>query len=262
MRREIMSTTKRKPSMTAYQRYEYKQLATIIRNWYKKYTKLAKTPAWKTTKGWTPAQQRVAFKREIARATFVLRNKLLKEIDLKIKTLKTQAAKFYCVSVNSPKCNTATVRRLNAKRRQISSTANVPAFIKVVTALKLASYKHPASFNSTSYKKTTVSKKKKKTKNTGYRTASVLSLTKYRKQTKTLKKEIQKLKTRNSFMKSQVAKFRKEAAQLQRHYGSFNNQAPTKLRVITASQLNKDVSNIIRFSNALNNAVQKQRKVG
>jgi len=223
-----------------YARYTGMQLASIARKWQKKIVSLAKkAPTWTSTKGSKIAKQRRVIQQEIKRVAKFLRAKTISKIDARLKTLKTEVAKRLKVAINSSKVTSSAIKRLNAKRRQISNCATAKELVKLCKGFKVSSYKHPAR---TKAKKTI----KKSIKKTGS----------YTKQTAKLKKEISTLRQRNTYMQKQVAKFRKDAAQLQRHYGTLSPKAPN-LKLVE-----KEVSNIVRFSNALNAAVSKQRKAG
>jgi hypothetical protein len=240
---------------TRYHRLTDKQLVSLIRKWQKNFASLAKTPEWKTVKGWTPKQRRAAFRREFPVLAAVLRFKILQKIDQRIVDLKTQLARQYGVSVNSPIVTNAAIKRLLAKRKQILGTKNHLTLATTCAALKLASYKNPTIRVTKAKRK--VAKISKGKKRNAF--ANKVIKAKFVKQTKTLKKEIKKLKQRNSLMRSQVAKFRREAAQMQRHYGTLNSTKP-RLSLVSNKNVKQDVSNIIRLSNALR-AVYKQPKV-
>lgn len=261
-------STKRKTTTNKYQRYTTVQLGSYARKLMTKYASLAKTPAWKTTAGKTPVQQRTWIVGQLKASTKVLRSKTLANIDDKLTTLKAQIANRLCLPVSSSKVTSSAIKRLIAKRRQISKVTSIPILVKACTGIKFSSFKNPkaSSTRRTTTARRTTSKAKRTKKTKQSRTTTSASVTrkvaaKYKKQTNTLKREIQKLKARNSFMKSQVAKFRKEVTQLQRHYGTLNNVKP-RGQVVNLRKVNQDVSNIVRFSNALSNAIQRQRKAG
>lgn len=242
-------TTKRKTtSMAKYQRYTRVQLASLARKWQKKYATGMKS---------FTASERAAALRELKWIVKALRAKTIEQIDVKLNALKTQMAKRFDVAINSSKCTSAAIKRLIAKRRQVWTCEKIATLITVCSAFKVSSYKNPvgsAGYKSVTRTKTTRTK-------TGMRKVSKSVAVKYKKQTSTLKKEVQKLKQRNAFMRIQVAKFRKEVALMQRHYGTLN-KAPKKGTVVNLKKVNQDVTNIVRFSNALSNAVSKQRKAG
>lgn len=235
-RTKTKSKTKSKTARTTkYKRTPGKSLATLVKTWQKKLV------SWtSTTKGTTVAQRRRVIQQEIKKVAQYLRVKTVAKINARIKTLKTQVAKRLNVAVTSTKVTSSAIKRLTAKGRQISNCANPRRLVKLCKGFKVTSYKNPKAKKKVSYTK------KSTTKKTGN----------FKKQTATLKKEIRVLKQRNTFMQQQVAKFRKDAAQMQRHYGTLSNKTP-HLRVVE-----KEVSNIVRFSNALNAAVSKQRKAG
>ncbi len=236
-------TTKRKTT-NKYQRYTCAQLVPFIKKWQKKHASLAKTASWKTTNGWTPKQQRAYIAAELKKAAIALRVVTLVQADLKLKALKYDIARQLGVTFNSSKVTSPAIKRLKSTRSQISKCVTVPGIVSKCSSFKVESFKNPTYVGFS----------------TGTLGSSTMSAA-YSKQTKTLKKEIQKLKQRNTFMKSQVAKFRREVAQMQRHYGTLSTQTPS-WSVVNGKKVNQDVSNIVRFSNALNNAILKQRKVG
>ena len=244
------TTTKRKTSRTAkYKSTTGRHLATLVKKWQKKLV------SWTYTKGTTVAQRRRAIQQEIKKVAQYLRVKTVAKINARIKTLKTQIAKRLDVAITSPKVTSSAIQRLTIKCRQIGSCANPRKLVSLCKGLKLTSYKNPKyakkkATKKTSYKRVSYTKKSTTKKSTTKKTGS------FKKQTATLKKEIRVLKQRNTYMQQQVAKFRKDATQMQRHYGSLSNKTPY-LRVVE-----QDVSNIVRFSNALNAAVSKQRKAG
>ncbi len=250
---ENIMATKRKntTSSKTYQRWTHTQLASTARVWYKKYCTTAKKPVWSTSNGKTTVQQCATIASNLKTVCKFLRSKTVAAIDVKLKALKTQIANRMGIAVKSSKVTSSAIKRLTAKRMQINNCTKVAKLVTLCTGLKLSSFKNPSVG-----RRTTGYKSQKSW--VGTNTKSVTS--KYKKQTKTLKKEIQKLKTRNSFMRSQVAKFRREVAQMQRHYGTLTNTTP-KWKVIDSKKVGQEVSNIVRFSNALSNAIQK-RKVG
>jgi hypothetical protein len=272
-----MMTKRKKTSVATYRRLSDKQLVTLIRKWQKKFSSLAKAPASRLTQGWTPAQLRAGYARELKVVASVLRIKILKAIDAKIIELKRHEA------------SKAVIKRLQAKRSQVSRAKSHITLATIVAALKLSSFKAPASrigARRTARKAArkirrtarkigrTVRRTSRKTVRKSRRTAAgrksatkrsffgkpkkTAISTKYKKQTVSLKKEIKKLKQRNSFMRNQVAKFRKEVAQLERHYGVLSNKKP-RLSLVSNKKVGQDVSNIVRFSNALGNAVTGKR---
>lgn len=262
-------TTKRKPSKATYQRLTDKQLVTLIRKWQKKYAALAKKPAGKLIQGWTPAQIRSAFARELKIVAAILRIKTLKKVDAKLTELKTQHAKHYGYAKNSPLATNATIKRLLAKRRQVLRANGHLPLATIVAALKIESFKNPTfkqrlvrAVRKAKAKrvvrkaKRTVKKaiRKAKSKHAFAKVAVLTSM--HKAKTKSLKKEIKKLQQRNAFMRAQVAKFRKEVAQMERHYGSLKSVGTPRLRLVSNKKVGQDVSNIVRFSNALSNAVK------
>ena len=193
----------------------------------------------------------------------VLRSKTFKAIDARVRTLKVQVAKRIGVAVKSTRATSTAIKRLIAKRRKIAGSKKLAAFVRHCSTLKLSSYKNPKSTGSVGRNTTRRTTSRGRTYSTTGTTGSRSVTTKYKNQTKTLKKEIQKLKQRNSFMKRQVAKFRKEVTQMQSHYGKLKSKT-TPWRVVKSKKVTKDVSNIVRFSNALHNAFsgKQQRKAG
>ena len=238
-----VSKTKRYARRTASSR-----LSSIARKWQRKFAALAK----RTTGRTTMAQKRKAIKQEITKVAKYLRQKTLAKIDTRLSTLKTQIARRLKVAVNSSKVTSSAIKRLNAKRRQISNCKTAKKLVALCKNFKVSSYKNPAK-KSAGKKHSAVYKKRKTTKS---KVSSGI-----KKQTATLKKEITSLKRRNSFMKKQVAKFRKEVAKLQAHYGTLNTKSP-RWKVIESKKVHKEVSNIVNFATALNNAVKQQRKAG
>jgi hypothetical protein len=254
-----MSTKRKTSTGTRYQRWTSAQLASFAKKWQKKYVSLAKKTAKTVTGGMTPTQQRTVIQRELKWVAKWLRSKTIAQIDAKLAVLKTQIAKRMCCAVTSSKVTSMAIKRLIAKRRQISNCTKIATLVTICSGIKWSSYKNAvrAGYVTSKSKMTKKTKKVTKSVTTKYVAA------KYKKQTSTLKKEIQKLKTRNSFMRSQVAKFRKEVTQLQRHYGTLTNKTP-RGNVVSLKKVDQDVSNIVRFSNALGNALLKkqQRKAG
>ncbi len=258
-------TTRSKRSAN-YTRYTYVKLCTIARQWQKQFATYSKMPAWKTVSGKTVAQHRVNAARELKKIALVLRTKTVQQCNDKIKTLKSQMATRLAVKVSSSKTNTSAVKRLKAKISQIQSCTRVSTCIKLCTGIKFTSYKNPKVSSprrgATATKRTSTRRKTAKrawglsrTRVTGRKSSS-----KYKRQALTLKKEIRQLRQRNSFMKRVVAKFRNEVSRMRRHYNTLNRKP--RLRVITNKNVGKQVSNIVRFSNALGNAFSRQRKAG
>lgn len=269
-------STKRKTRKTknAYQFWTHLKLALAARRLQKKIAKFAKSPAVNTYKGMTTAQQRKAIEKELAKVSTFLRKNTVKSIDTKIKTLKKQVAKQLNVGIASSKATSPAIKRLTAKRSTVSKSKSLPALVKLAAALKLSTYKNPTVKRTKAKVKArrtiakvkarrTISKlKRAKTKATiKRRIISAVSIAKQKKLTLTLKREIQRLKQRNTAMRKLVAKFRADVAQMQRHYGTLSTGKPN-LRLVNSKQVGKDVSNIVRFNNALNNVFTKQRKAG
>jgi len=260
--------------VTKYKRSTPAKLSTTARQWQKKFVMVSKMPASKTTGGVSKIRQQIAIKRELKLIAFYLRAATIQQINAKLKVLKTQMAKRYGVTVSSSKATSTAVKRLTLKLNQIQRSDRVSALIKLCAAVKLASFKNPKATTRTIRR--TVRKTIRKARRTNRvnarttrratrtlartvrRTTRAIT-TKYKNQAKALKKEIGKLKLRNLSMKKLVAKFRKEVTQLQRHYGTFHHQKP---RLVHHSKHTKkvgqEVSNIVRFSNALSNAFAKQ----
>jgi len=278
-----MVTKSKRSSSTKYKRSTPAQLKTLSRQWQKKFQVAAKTPAWKTIGGVPSIRQQIAIKRELKLIAFYLRAATIQQINAKLKVMQTQMAKRYGVSTTHTKANSAAAKRLKVKLNQIQRCARVSALIKLCGGVKLASYKNPKT---TTTRRTTrvAGRTTRRTarvagriarrttrvagrvarRTTRVATRAVTRTTravtaKYKSQAKALKKEISKLKLRNTTMKKLVAKFRKEVDQLQRHYGTFHHQKPRLVHSKHTKKVGQDVSNIVRFSNALSNAFTKQQ---
>lgn len=284
VRRINMVTKSKRSSSTKYKRSTPAQLKTLARQWQRKFAMASKTSARKTTDRASVIRQQIAIKREIKLIAFYLRAATIQQINAKLKALKTQMAKRYGVTVNHTKANSVAAKRLALKLKQIQSSNRVPALIKLCAAIKLASFKNPKATKravrkavrkgirkarrTTRVKARTARRATRKANRTARRTTRTLARTarratraitaKYQSQAKALKKEISKLKLRNTSMKKLVAKFRKEVAQLQRHYGTFHHQKPRLVHSRHTKKVGQEVSNIVRFSNALSNAFAKQ----
>jgi hypothetical protein len=279
-----MVTKSKRSSSTKYKRSTPAQLKTLARQWQRKFAMASKASARKTTDRASVIRQQIAIKREIKLIAFYLRAATIQQINAKLKALKTQMAKRYGVTVNHTKANSVAAKRLTLKLKQIQSSNRVPALIKLCAAIKLASFKNPKATKRAVRKavRKGIRKARRTTRvnaRTARRTTRVKNRTarratrtiartvrrstravtaKYKNQANALKKEISKLKLRNASMKKLVAKFRKEVAQLQRHYGTFHHQKPRLVHSKHTKKVGQEVSNIVRFSNALSNAFAKQ----
>lgn len=280
-----MVTKSKRSSSAKYKRSTPAQLNALARQWQKKFVAASKKPARKTAiSALEMRRQQIAIKREIKLIAFYFRAATIQQINAKLKTLKAQMAKRYAVALSHPKATSAAIKRLTQKLNQIERSARVPALIKLCAGIKLATYKNPKA--AARAVRRTVRKTIRKARRTNRvnarkarratrvsirkarRTTRVLArvarrttkaiTAKYQSQAKSLKKEISKLKQRNASMKKLVAKFRKEVAQLQRHYGTFNHQKPRLVHSKHTKKVGQEVSNIVRFSNALSNAFAKQ----
>lgn len=273
VRRINMVTKSKRSSSAKYKRSTPAKLSTTARQWQKKFLMVSKTPSWKITSGVSKIRQQIAIKRELKLIAFYLRAATIQQINDKLKVLKTQMAKRHGVTVSNPKATSSAIKRLTLKLNQIQSCAKVSALIKLCTAVKLASFKNPKV--ATRAVRRTVRKTIRKARRTNRvnartarrttrtlartaRRATRIITTKYKNQANALKKEISKLKLRNTSMKKLVAKFRKEVDQLQRHYGTFHHQKPRLVHSKHNKKVGQEVSNIVRFSNALSNAFAKQ----
>lgn len=232
-----MVTRSKRSSTTKYKRYTPTELSTVARKWQKRVRMASVTSTEKT-----------AIKRELKWIAFYLRAATIQQINAKLKTLKSQMAKYYGVKISSPKATSTAIKRLTLKLHKIQECTRVSALIKLCSGVKLSSYTNPKAIKTV--RKTTRATRTSTTK---------ASTAKYKRQAKSLKKEISKLKQRNAAMKKLVAKFRKEVDQLQRHYGTFHQQKPRLVHSRHTKKVGQDVSNIVRFSNALSNAFTKQQ---
>lgn len=217
-----MVTKAKRRSKNKYTTWSTQKLIKTSRQWQRKALVKSLTP-----------MQKIAIKKELKLIALYLRTATIQQINAKIKTLKIQMAKRLGVTVSSPKATSAAIKRLTKQLEQIQYCARVLTLIKLCSDVKLSSYVNP-----------------KVTKRTTTST--------YKRQTKAMQKEISKLKKRNAHMKTLVAKFRKEVAQLQRHYGTFHQQKPRLVHSKHTKKVGQEVSNIVRFSNALSNALSKQ----
>ncbi len=241
-----MSTRSKRRATTKYTRYTPVQLCSTISKLQQNWVTVSQWPTWRKVQGVTVAQYRTAIQREIKTVARVLRTKTVQQVTAKIKTLKTQIARRNGVRVSSPKATSSAIKRLTAKLRQIRKATKVSVVVKVCSTVHVSKYKNPKNRTTTPRVATTPTTKVS---------------TKYRRQAKTLKREIRSLKRRNSFMRRLVGKFRRQVSRMQSHYGTLRNK-PRRLKVIQGSRVGQEVSNIVRFSNALGNALTKQRTVG
>jgi hypothetical protein len=284
VRRIKMVAKTKRSSSTKYKRSTPAQLKTLARQWQRKFAVASKPSARKTTDRAAVIRQQIAIKREIKLIAFYLRAATTQQINAKLKTLRSQMAKRNGVAIRHTKANSPAAKRLELKLKQIQNSNRVPDLIKLCAAIKLASFKNPRAAKravrrtvrkavrkarrTTRVKARTARRATRSANRTIRRTtrAATRAITrttravtaKYKSQAKALKKEISKLKLRNASMKKLVAKFRKEVAQLQRHYGTFHHQKPRLVHSKHTKKVGQEVSNIVKFSNALSNAFAKQ----
>lgn len=259
-------TTTRKTRTSNYKSYTPTKLIAAARKWQKKLEAFSKSTAKKKINGKTISAHKVAVQKEFKKIATYLNSATTKKISAKIKALKTQMAKHHKVKPTSRKATSPAVKSLTLKYKQFKKSGNnLFSLIKLHTGLKLNSFKNPIAKKKKVKKTATRTVKKTAVKRTAKRRATTKSLitskvttTKSKTQAKVLKKEISNLKKRNVSLRKLVAKFRKEVEQLQRHYGA----SKPRLTLVHSKQVGQDVNNIVRFSNALSNAVTKQRKVG
>ncbi len=293
-----MVTKNKSSSTAKYKRSTPAQLNTIARQWQKKFQMAVKKSKRKNIDGATSLRELIAIKRELKLIAFYLRAATIKQIEAKLKVMQTQMAKRQGVAVTHSKASSAAAKRLQLKLDQIHLSNRVPALIKLCAAIKLASFKNPkatalsvrkAVRKTTRTARRTVRKgirKARKTNRVNARAARLTTrsaavtarratrtvgkaarrltraiISKYKSQTKSLKKEVNKLKLHNTSMKKLVAKARKELAHLQRHYGITHHQKPRLVHskpTKHSKKGKKEVSNIVRFGNALSHAFAKQ----
>lgn len=257
-----MFAKRKRTKATKYYRYTPVQLVSMIKSKKSEYDRVAKYPSYKKVSGKTPAQYCRKLEQEVHTIATALRNVTVASIKAKIKTLRTQLARAYGVKVSSSRTCSTAVRRLKAKLTKINSCRSITKLMTICKSLKLSSFKNPkvratatTATRSTYKRRTTARRKTAARRKTTARTKTAASVSK---QSTALKREISKLKQRNTFLRRQVARFRKEAATLQRHYGTLSNKPSWK--VVKSKNVGKQVSNIVRFSNALSHAFN--RKVG
>lgn len=263
-----MSTKKIAKPVSKYKRYTPVQLATTIRQLQKQYISVAK----KWNKNVTPVQSKAiqsqcaALATEIRKVATVLRLKIVKLINDKIRTLRTTHAKNLGIRVTSPKSASTAVRRLKAKIALIKKANRASALISFSTGLKLAQFKNPAVSGVARTRVTTRTRTstrgktrsgKPYTRTTSRTRTTVKGAHVYKRQTKTLKKELHKLKKRNSFMRRLVNQFRKKVAKLQRSYRAANTKPRWKV-------VHGKGSNVVRINRgtSTNWSRQSQRRAG
>ena len=251
---------------TNYAHYTPSKLLSAAKKWQKKLVAYSKATAKKKINGKTIAAHKAAIQKEMKRIATKLGSATTKQIKAKIKALKTQISKKG--HTRSGLKTSPAIKRLTLKYNQFKkSSKDALKLIKLHKGFKLSSFKNPLLKKKKTKAKTTTRRKSTAKRGATKRIATGRKSKRGRavvsKATKakasSLKREITKLKQRNSSMKKLVAKFRKEVAQLQRHYGALSGKK-TQLRLVHSKKDGKDVNNIVRFSNALNNAVTKQRK--
>jgi len=250
-----------------YKRCTRTQLISLIKKYQKELYKVANCPeGTKFSGGKTKIQYGRAIKAQMKVIAQYLRSTTLKEIDWKLKTLVKQRATQLGLPMSSTRVTSSAIKRLKAKRRQIAGVSKISKLITFTKSFKLSTFKNPK------FKAKKVSGKvgrrvtsKRRTKSYGKsrytrKTTGKKTTTKYKTEGKKLRKEISKLKTRNTFLRKQVSKFRKEVGKMQRHFSSLN-RTRGGWKVVKGGNVRKEVSNIVRISNALTNAIE-QRKAG
>jgi hypothetical protein len=115
----------------------------VSRQWLKKLAVVTRMSADATYKGYPVKQQRQTIKNELKKIAAVVRTKVAKDINTKIKTLRAENAKVFAVAVNSPKTVSTAVKRLKLKLRQINKAREHTSLIKITSSLKLTAYKNP-----------------------------------------------------------------------------------------------------------------------
>lgn len=253
-----MKTIKTGRSTTSYKRYTPVQLASIIRQLQRQCIIVSKLPEGKTVNGKSVNTICAAYIREIKKVALVLRSKVVDQINVKIKALKTEYATMTGVKFSSPKSASVAVKRLKAKMAVINECRKISTLIKLSTVLKLATFKNPkvSAKQKTTVKtkttkkrgtagtrRTTTSTRKTKRTATGAHHPHVV---KYKRQTKHLKKQVHKLKKRNSFMTRLVNKFRRKVAKLQRSYKAAN--AKPRWKVLKGGRGTSNVVHLNRSS--------------
>lgn len=252
MRRPKMAKTMK--FKTGYTRCTRAQLISFIKKYKTELNRVANAPMWETFGGKTHIQYASKIKKHLRTCANTLRSTVLADIDWKIKELRSQMASRLCVPVSSPKTVSPAVKRLTAKRRAITSCKTISGLVSQVRKFKVSSYKNP-KFSGKVYGAT-------KAAYAGSTTTGATSK-KYRTETKKLRREIRSLKNKNGVLRRQVSKFRREVAKLQRHYTSLNRTPSWKVVSGGATKnVGKEVSNIVRISNALTSALGQQRKAG
>lgn len=249
---------------TNYKRCTRKQLASLIQQYQRRLYFVARAAEWQTFGGKTRLQHGRVIKKHLKNVSKYLRSQILAEIDWKIRFLTAQMALRYGVPRTSKLATSAAIRRLKLKRRQIEKCVRISTLIMLARGLKLANFKNPK------VSKRTVSKRRLKThgrrRTSGRRRPRLtkklgfFAAAKYKFETNKLKREIKGLKDRNAFLRKQVVKFRQEAARMQKHYSTLNRTAP-RWTVVKGGKFGKDVSNIVRISNALTNAIEQRKAV-
>ncbi len=250
-----MSTKKICKPVSTYKRYTPVQLATTIKQLQRQYVSVAKQ--WNSNT--PPAECKAILSQcsvlatEIRKVASVLRTKVVKLINDRIRTLRTAHAKNLGVRFSSPKSASTAVRRLKAKIAMIQKIRRASTLIGCSTGLKLSQFKNPTVYGVTSTSVTT----RTRGKTTSKTRTTAKGLYVYKRQTKTLKKELHKLKKRNSFMRRLVNQFRKKVAKLQRTYRTANTKP--RWNVVHGKG-----SNVVRISRGTSSSWnrQTQRRAG
>lgn len=262
-------STKRRKTASSYKRYTPVQLTAKLRKLQRQFAVVSSSN--KSVRGKSVQQQCKAIAREIKTVATALRNKVVQQINVKIKTLKSEVA------------TSAAAKRLKAKVKQIQKCNRVSTLIKCCTGVKLSKFKNPLSrkkrttgvkrrasaARKTSARRTTSKKRRTTTKKRGTatkarktRTTKARSKSKkvipaikalYKRETKMLKNELNKLKKRNSFMTRLVNKFRKKVAKLQRSYKAAS--AKPRWKVVHGGR-----SNVVRLHRRTTNRSVAQRR--
>lgn len=257
-----MSTIKLGKSVTSYKRYTPVQLASTIRQLQKQFISVAK--ANKPVRGKSPQAQLNAIASEIRKVATVLRANVVKQINVKIRTLKTMHAKNLGIKATSPKAFSIAAKRLKLKLAMIKKANRASTLIKLCTALKLSAYKNPIVKSTTRTRTTTTVRRSTRARTRKSPIATKRTTTRklakspakmhvhHKRQTKILKKEIHKLKKRNSFMRRLVNQFRRKVAKLKRSYRAAN--AKPRWKVVNG----KGTSNVVRFHRSSSATWNKQ----
>ncbi len=253
MRRPKMAKTMK--FKTGYTRCTRAQLISCIKKYKTELTRVANAPMTESFGGKTHIQYASKIKKHLRTAAKTLRANVLADIDWKINELRTQMASRLGVPVSSTSTITPAVKRLTAKRKAIVCCKTISGLVSQVRTFKVSSFKNP-KYSAKAYAKTAWDY----AKGTSGKGATSK---KYRTETKKLRREIKSLKNKNGVLRRQVSKFRKEVAKLQRHYTTLNRTPNWKVVSGGATKtVGKEVSNIVRISNALTSALGQQRKAG